>query len=115
MWRRDSSSSLTVEIDEANSWSSDSLIPSGTHELTLETTATAVASDSCLEADRDRHRIRFSGSQSVDPAETARRREIGNHAASKETIQDARATSNQAAQRCGQAAGSSLLSAATAA
>ncbi len=37
MWRRDSSSSLTVEIDKASSWSSDSLTPSGTHELTLET------------------------------------------------------------------------------
>jgi len=36
MWRRDSASSLNVEIDEALSWSSDSLTPAGTYELSLE-------------------------------------------------------------------------------
>ncbi len=37
MWQRDSASSLNVEFDEVNSWSIDSLTPSGTHELQLET------------------------------------------------------------------------------
>ena len=39
MWRRDSGSTMKAEIDEANSWSIDSLIPSDTHELSLESIA----------------------------------------------------------------------------
>ncbi|MGI9472112.1 MAG: DEAD/DEAH box helicase [Rubripirellula sp.] len=36
MWKRDSESELRAEINEANSWSTDSLLPGGTHELNLD-------------------------------------------------------------------------------
>ena len=36
MWRRDCRSGLSVEIDEANSWSSQSLVPAGICQLPLE-------------------------------------------------------------------------------
>jgi SNF2 family DNA or RNA helicase len=39
MWQRDSASDLKVEIDEQHSWSVESLMPSDTYELSLETLA----------------------------------------------------------------------------
>lgn len=36
MWKRDSASELKAVIDEANSWTSDSLVPDGTYELAVD-------------------------------------------------------------------------------
>ena len=36
MWRRDAPASLLVKSDEENSWTSESLTPTGTYELTVE-------------------------------------------------------------------------------